>query len=160
MPNPSPLPVFQQAITNTSTQSFLGLDRTHLGRLQEKLNAHDWLRLLVLSELHLCTVSPLTLQRCNLQPDMASLHYQYQRYALWIDEFEPGKKQYEIPLLDLTVSASADSLLFKQRHKENVAQLLPPAPKSSRFVLFPQTRCSFISNEVRSSVNHLEKQQS
>jgi hypothetical protein len=72
-------------------------------------------------------------------------------YALHIDDFSgPSKKIYCIPLIDLAATALVSKSAFEDASAEEIASRLPKSDnKGLRHVQFPQTRYSFLSDEVR-----------
>lgn len=73
---------------------------------------------------------------------------QYRRhYIVWIRDFAPTVREYQIPLLEVTVRPAGGSELLLE--PANLSELLPPAATSPRLILFPQTRFSLIEDTVQ-----------
>ena len=142
--------VWAEAITSRSTQSFFGLDSTHLLPVLRTYISNHCLDLALLSELHLCSVRASIIRKWeSLHTIEASqwLFQEYRRYAIWVLDLSQSLKEYRIPLIELTVDSKSDSLEFAARACEDAARILPRSGRS-RFVLFPQTRFSFVEDEV------------
>jgi hypothetical protein len=79
------------------------------------------------------------------------LYKQYRQYAIRIQDFDDQIKQYNIPLIDTTVTLgqSLNNSAFAESNPGILSQLLPQRTSSFRLVLFPQTRYSFIEDKVK-----------
>jgi hypothetical protein len=75
-------------------------------------------------------------------------------YALHIDDFSStSSKHYCIPLVDLAAKPLVSKTAFEDAPAEEIASRLPKRDnKGLRHVQFPQTRYSFLSDEVRLAV--------
>ena len=112
------------------------------------------MRLALLSDLQLCTIPPaiIDVDERGSSNTTQSLHDQYQQYALQIHDFGEQRYQYCVPLLDLTVAAGDEPLSFGRRASKDVSDILPQRRSSCRLIVFPQTRFSFLEDEVHQSV--------
>ena len=109
------------------------------------------MRLTLLSDLHLCPVPSAIVEpyEDDLRTDVTQwLHHRYQRYAVYIHDFGEDNHQHCIPLLDLTVIAGDEPLLFTPRAPKDAATMFPQRKSSCRLIIFPQTRYSFIEDQV------------
>ena len=112
------------------------------------------IRLALLSDLQLCPIRPAVADSYELgsQTDATQwLHDQYRRYAIHIQTFGEPDQQYCIPLLDLTIVAGDEPLLFNRRPPEDASHMIPRPTGSCRLIVFPQTRYSFIEDQVHRS---------
>ena len=136
---------------SSNTVDFLGLDqRRTLRRLEEYMTSGS-IRLAILSALHLCPIRPDVVDSYELESEVDVtqwLHDQYRRYGIHIVDLGEINRRYYIPLLDLTVVAGDDQLLFSQRPLHDASRMLPCVKDNCRFILFPQTRYSFIEDNV------------
>ena len=109
------------------------------------------IRLAILSDLQLCPIPSNIVDSYeqDLQTDIAHwLHNQFLRYAIHIHDFGERNYQYCIPLLDLTVVAGDGPLLFDRRAPKDAYNILPRQGNNCRLIIFPQTRYSFVEDEV------------
>ena len=138
--------VWIKGIKNIDTESFLGLDNAPiLPRLKEYIRSHAD-AFAVLSELGLSTVPSAiadAYQSSSPPPNIRWLYEQYCRYAIRIFDFGEKPTQYRIPLLEATVVLGRD-----HRPADELSKLLPEPTSTFRLIIFPQTRCSFIEDEV------------
>ena len=112
------------------------------------------MRLTLLSDLHLCSVPSAILEpyEADLWTDVTQwLHHHYQRYAVYIHDLGKDSHQHCIPLLDLTITAGDEPLLFTPRAPKDAANMFPQRNNSCRLIIFPQTRFSFIEDQVHRS---------
>lgn len=139
--------VWIKGIKNIDTKSFLGLDSAPiLPRLEEYIRSHSD-ALAVLSELGLSTVPSAIVDSYHSgspPPNIQWLYEQYCRYAIRIFDFGEKPVQYRIPLLEATV-------VLGRNHgpADEISKLLPEPTSTFRLIIFPQTRCSFIEDEVQ-----------
>ena len=139
--------VWIKGIKNIDTESFLGLDSAPiLPRLEEYIRSHSD-PFAVLSELGLSTVRGAIIdsyQRNPPTPIIQWLYEQYCRYAIRIFDFGEKPTQYRIPLLEATVVLGRD-----YGPADEISKLLPEPTSTFRLIIFPQTRCSFIEDQVQ-----------
>ena len=139
--------VWIKGIKNIETRSFLGLGSAPiLPRLEEYIRSHSD-AFAVLSELGLSTVRGAIVNSYQLSPPIPStqwLYEQYCRYAIRIFDFGEKPIQYRIPLLEATVVLGRD-----HASADEMSRLLPEPTSTFRLIIFPQTRCSFIEDEVQ-----------
>ena len=139
--------VWIKGIRNIDTESFLGLDSAPiLPRLKEYIDSHAD-AFAVLSELGLSTVSSAIIgayQSGSPPPNIRWLYEQYCRYAIRIFDFGEKPTQYRIPLLEATVVLGRD-----RGPAYEMSKFLPEPTSTFRLIIFPQTRCSFIEDEVQ-----------
>ena len=145
--------VWIEGIKNIDTKSFLGLDSVPiLPRLKKDILSHSD-TFAVLSELGLSTVRGAIINSYQLTPPIPSnqwLYEQYCRYAIRIFDFGEKPTQYRIPLLEATVALGRD-----HGPADEMSKLLPEPTSTFRLIIFPQTRCSFIEDEVQ-EICHLQ----
>ena len=139
--------VWVKGISNIDTEPFLGLDSAPiLPRLKEYIRSHAD-AFAVLSELGLSTVSSAIIgayQSGSPPPNIRWLYEQYCRYAIRIFDFGEKPAQYRIPLLEATVVLGRD-----RGPTYELSKFLPEPTSTFRLIIFPQTRCSFIEDEVQ-----------
>ena len=111
-------------------------------------------RFALLAHLQLCTIRPaiVDLYERDSQIEVAQwLHNQYRRYAIHVYDLGQPDLQYHISMLDLTVASGDEPLLFTQRAPEEASKMLPQPSRNCRLIVFPQTRYSFLEDEVHRS---------
>ena len=136
---------------SSNTVDFLGLDQQRTLQRLEKYVTDRSIRLAILSELHLCPIRPNIVDFYELESEVDVtqwLHSQYRRYGIHIVDLGEINRRYYIPLLDLTAVAGDEPLLFSQRPLHDTSSIVPCSGNHCRFVLFPQTRYSFIEDKV------------
>jgi hypothetical protein len=57
-------------------------------------------------------------------------------------------KQYRIPLIEIAVKPLEQAAVFENTHGEIIPRILPERAECFRVIIFPQTRYSFIEDEV------------
>ena len=136
---------------SSNTVDFLGLDqRRTLRRLKKYVTSHS-IGLAILSALHLCPIRSDLVDYYELESEVDVthwLHNQYRRYGIHVVELGESSHRYFIPLLDFTVVAGDEPLLFSRRPLYDASRMLPCLGNNCCFVVFPQTRYSFIEDKV------------
>lgn len=139
--------VWIKGIMNMGTQSFLGLDSAPiLPRLEEHIRSHSDV-FAILSELGLSTVRSAIVDSYLSGSPPTNIHWlykQYCRYAIRIFDFGERPIEYRIPLLEATVMLGRD-----HGPADEMSKLLPEPTSTFRLIIFPQTRCSFLKDEVQ-----------
>lgn len=106
----------------------------------------------LLSDLQLCPIPAqvLRLLQSNQNASWRSwLYSQYRSYGIHIYDLAVGNKKYFIPLIEANAIPLEDgSNQFGIPDPDDVARLLPPHASSLRLIIFPQTRFSFIEDDV------------
>ena len=139
--------VWIEGIKNIDTKPFLGLDSTPILPLLKKYIRSHSEAFAVLSELGLSTVRGAIVdayQSSSPTPSIQWLYKQYCRYAIRIFDFGEKLTQYRIPLLEATVVLGRD-----HGSADETSTLLPDPTSTFRLIIFPQTRWSFIEDEVQ-----------
>lgn len=78
---------------------------------------------------------------------------QFCQYAILIIDYNTTIERYKIPLLELAAQTDHPTFDFRQVPPKEAWTMLPPkSPSGLRLIVFPQTRYSFIEDEVRRSV--------
>ena len=138
--------VWIKGIKNISTQSFLGLDSAPiLPHLENYIRSHSDV-FAILSELGLSTVRSAIVDSYlsgSPPPNIQWLYKQYCRYAIRIFDFGEMPVEYRVPLLEATVMLGRD-----HGPADEMSKLLPEPTSTFRLIIFPQTRCSFLKDEV------------
>ena len=143
--------VWREAIKSSNTVDFLGLEQRRTLHRLEKYMSNGSVRLAILSALHLCPIRPDVVDFYELKSEVDVtqwLHHQYRQFGIHIVDLGEVNHRYYIPLLDLTVVAGDDPFLFSQRPLHDASRMLPCLGNNCRFVVFPQTRYSFIEDKV------------
>ena len=143
--------VWREAMKNSNTVDFLGLDQQRTLRRLKKYVTGRSIRLAILSALQLCPIRSGVVNSYELEPELDVtqwLHNQYRRYGIHVIDLGGISHRYFIPLLDFTVVARDESLLFSQRSLYDASRMLPRLGNNCCFVVFPQTRYSFIEDKV------------
>jgi hypothetical protein len=141
------------AIPRPDTISFLGLDWSSILPNVKNYFSSRSVAFDLLSELQLSTVRA-TVVKAAFQSRYTSpeawLYKQYRQYAIRIQDLGDQVKQYNIPLIDTTVGLGQNlhNSAFEHSNPDILSRLLPQPTSSFRLVLFPQTRYSFIEDEV------------
>ncbi|MCJ1397255.1 hypothetical protein MMC11_000447 [Xylographa trunciseda] len=147
------------AISQPDTVAFLGLNwSTILPALQSYIG-HQSTSFALLAELHLCTIPPADVSSCEGRPDTRWLHEQYRRYAIRIHDYGSQLMQYHIPLIDATVAVGKHPILFEAAAPNTVSMMLPLTSGRFRLAMFPQTRYSFIEDEIFQAIYPLPEEQ-
>jgi hypothetical protein len=143
------------AIPECNTISFLGLDWYHwsciVPSFKEYFNRAAAFGLL--SELQLSVIRTArgkTHLRDRIAPE-TWLYKQYCQYGIRIQDFGDKFKQYRVPLIEIAVVPNqnlANPALFQKSTHAIVSQMLPERTSAVRVIIFPQTRYSFIEDEV------------
>lgn len=143
------------AIPESNTISFLGLDRFHWSCILPILKEY-FSRIAafgLLSELQLSvirTARTKTHLRDGAAPE-TWLYKQYRQYGIRIQDFGDKIKQYRVPLIEIAVAPNqnpANPALFQKSTYALVSRMLPERTSAFRVVIFPQTRYSFIEDEI------------
>ena len=140
-----------EAIQNINTTSFLGLDSVPIFPRLERYVHSQSIPFAVLSELGLSTVRDAiadSYESSSPTPSFQWLYEQYCRYAIRIHDFGKRPTQYLIPLLETAVVSGYDKISFEHARPEAMSKLLPEPTSTLRLIIFPQTRYSFIADEV------------
>jgi hypothetical protein len=103
-----------------------------------------------LAELFLCSA------RAQIVRGISAEEWLYDeccRYALLIEDFGQERTQYRAPLIQLAAKCSDDTVSFQTCSQNEVSSRLPQNIGQAlhgkfRIIRFPQTRYSFIENEV------------
>ena len=139
--------VWIKGIKNIGTQSFLGLDSAPiLPRLEEYIRSHSDV-FAILSDLGLSTVRSAIVDSYvagSPPPNILWLYKQYCRYAIRIFDFGERPIEYRIPLVEATIMLGCD-----HGPADEISKLLPEPTSTFRLTIFPQTRCSFLEDEVQ-----------
>ncbi|KAL9619189.1 MAG: hypothetical protein Q9160_006198 [Pyrenula sp. 1 TL-2023] len=101
----------------------------------------------ILSELQLSTISPI-IASSEGDSEYDWLYEHYCKYAVGIYDFGNQCKEYKIPVIELAAVPSSDSLCFDAADPHAVSTKLPTETTTCRLITFPQTRFSFIEDEV------------
>ena len=113
----------------------------------------------LLSDLQLCPIRASIVKsyqsRHKISPE-TWLYKQYRQYAIRVQDFGETTKQYHIPLIDATVTPvpHPDSPALSESTNWDLISRMAPQPlcrggsSSCRLIIFPQTRYSFIEDEV------------
>ena len=124
-----------------------GLDwRTLFPEIKNYINDRET-RFELLSKLQLSTVNPGVLN-CVDNLDPRELCRLYRRYAVRIHDYGNPTIHFNIPLLDITVAARDDNVLFERIQPDAASLLLPTPTRTTRVILFPQTRYAFLEDDV------------
>lgn len=136
------------AILHPDTVSFLGLNWNNvLPEIREYLSEKTT-SFSLLSRLHLCTISPTFFSSSERPTASHWLYEAYRRYAIRVEDHESPPREYLIPLIDATVVLSRDPVLFEDAHSDAVSKMLPLPTSTFRVITFPQTRFSFLQDQV------------
>ena len=143
-------PGWIEAIKNIHLTSFLGLDSVPiLPRLERYVQSIPFA---VLSELGLSTLRNAiadSYESVPPPPNFQWLYKQYCRYAIRVYDFGNRPTQYLIPLLETAVVPENKQVAFEHARPEEMSKLLPEPTSTFRLIIFPQTRYSFIADEVK-----------
>ena len=143
--------VWIEAIRNIDTVSFLGLDSAPIfPRLRGYIRSHS-VAFAVLSELGLSTVRGAIVDSYQFGSPTESIQWlyeQYCRYAIQVHDFGEKPTRYHIPLLEATVALGSDCISLEHGPPDEMSKLLPEPTSTFRLIIFPQTRYSFIEDEV------------
>ena len=105
----------------------------------------------ILSELQLCTIrSTIRFPRENDARHFEHwLYNQYCRYAIRVNDYDEVPKQYNIPLIEAFAIPSSGTNGLETAPANAISTMMPQHNQGLRLILFPQTRFSFIQDEVR-----------
>ena len=156
--------VVWSAIPQPHTVSFLGLEWSSILPSIRNYISSRCVAFELLSELQLCPIRGSIVNSYQTQhqiPPETWLYKQYQQYAIRIQEFGQTITKYHIPLIDLSATPSPHHDRFAMPESidpDQMSRLVPHAVSSRpsvncRLILFPQTRYSFLADEVRDSVS-------
>ena len=140
-----------EAIKNINATSFLGLNNVPLFPRLERYVRSQSIPFAVLSELGLSTVRDAiadSYESGSPPPSFQWFYEHYCRYAIRIHDFGKRPIQYLIPLLQTAVVSGDDKVSFEHAGAEEMSKLLPEPTSTFRLIIFPQTRSSFIADEV------------
>lgn len=139
---------YRSCCLGCDTFSFLGLNwNSVLPEIREYLS-EQIPGFSLLSRLHLCTISPIFFSSSERPTASHWLYEEYRRYAIRVEDHESSPREYLIPLIDATVNLSHDPVLFKNARPDAVSQILPLPTSKFRVITFPQTRYSFLQDQV------------
>jgi len=149
------------AILEPGTTSFLGLDRHYWSYILQSIRDYfDQTAQIagfgLLSELQLSVIRTTKIKnypraRATLE---TGLYKQYCQYGIRIQDFGDKIKQYSIPLIEIAVTPNqnptrpVNPTLFQTSTPALVSRMLPERTSEIRVIIFPQTRYSFIEDEV------------
>lgn len=136
------------AITQPNTVSFLGLDWTSMLPFLQEYVEDNRISFALVSELQLSTILPALVSSNHSHPDYTWLYELYKRYAICIYDFGNPVKEYRVPIIDAVAAPRKDSILFEHADSDLVSTWLPLQTSTFRVLVFPQTRYSFIDDEV------------
>jgi hypothetical protein len=103
----------------------------------------------ILSDLQLSTIQQPDIVTPNEDhSDHNWLYKQQRRYAISIYDFGYTTKEYQVPLIEVAAVPSQDLISFEAAHPDTVSSMLPIKASTFRVISFPQTRFSFIEDEV------------
>jgi hypothetical protein len=151
--------VVWSAIPQPYTLSFLGLDWSPILPRIRKYISPPSVAFELLSDLQLCPIRTSIVhshQSRHPKPPESWLYKQYRQYAIRVQDFGETIKQYHIPLIDATVTPAPhpDSPALSESTNCDLISQMAPQPlhrggsSSCRLIIFPQTRYSFIEDEV------------
>lgn len=143
------------AIPESNTISFLGLDRFHWSYIFPSFKEYfsQIATFGLLSELQLSVIRTARAKTHLLDGAAPEtwLYKQYRQYGIRIQDFGDKIKQYRVPLIEIAVAPNpnpAKPVLFQKSTSALVSRMLPERTSAFRVVIFPQTRYSFIEDEV------------
>lgn len=136
------------AYSQSGALCFLGLDWATVLPIVKDYLSDRTASFGLLSALYLSTVPSTFLTPSNAESGSHWLYEQYRRYAICVQDFGATVKEYRIPLIEATVVLSQDATLFDNAHPDMVSQILPTPTSTFRLIQFPQTRYSFIEDQV------------
>jgi hypothetical protein len=139
------------AITQPGTVSFLGVSWQNMGRFIQTYVRRYGMSFAILSELQLSTIQPAIANSIDGDADHHWLYEQYRNYAICIHDFGNPIKAYQVPLIEAAAVPSQDSISFEGAHPDTMSSRLPMETSTFRVITFPQTRFSFIEDEVMQS---------
>lgn len=102
----------------------------------------------LVSELQLSTIRPALVSSIQSHPDYSGLYELYRRYAICIYDFGNPVEEYRVPIIDAVAAPCKHSILFECADSDLVSNWLPLRTSTFRVLVFPQTRYSFIDDEV------------
>ena len=141
-----------EAIKNIHTTLFLGLDSVPIFPRLERYVQSQSIPFAVLSELGLSTLRNAiadSYESYSPPPSFRWLYKEYCRYAIRVHDFGNRPTQYLIPLLETAVVPGNNQVAFEHARPEEISKLLPEPTSTFRLIIFPQTRYSFIADEVK-----------
>ncbi|OCL02047.1 hypothetical protein AOQ84DRAFT_383087 [Glonium stellatum] len=147
------------------TISFLGLDWSSILPSIKDYFTTRVVAFELFSELQLCTIRAAIVNSYQSQfrdPPDTWLYRQYRQYAIRIQDLGDQTVQYNIPLIDIAVKPTQNMKqpnLFDNCSPDSVANLLPRPTTTFRLILFPQTRYSFIEDEIFHALYPLPEEQ-
>lgn len=136
------------AITQPNTVAFLGLDWTSMLPFLRKYVEDNSISFALVSELQLSTIRPALVRSIQSHPDYSGLYELYRRYAICIYDFGNPVEEYRVPIIDAVAAPRKNSILFEYADSDLVSNWLPLRTSTFRVLVFPQTRYSFIDDEV------------
>lgn len=145
-----------EAIKNIHATSFLGLDSVPIFPRLERYVQSQSIPFTVLSELGLSTLRNAIADSYKYgspPPNFQWLYKQYCRYAIGVHDFGNKPTEYLIPLLETAVVPGYDQVAFEHARPEEMSKLLPEPTLTFRLIIFPQTRYSFIADEVERTMS-------
>ncbi|KUJ16671.1 uncharacterized protein LY89DRAFT_684771 [Mollisia scopiformis] len=158
------------AIPHANTLSFIGLNWSSiLPKLRHYIN-HKHVAFEILSELQLCPIRASIVNSYrsrHKRPPDTWLYSQYRQYGIRIQDFGETIQKYHIPFIDVTGNPDVpyDSHLKFRNTSRYLMSRMAPRPFSQgvsstcRLIIFPQTRYSFIEDEMFHSLYPLPEEQ-
>jgi hypothetical protein len=151
--------VVWSAISQPYTLSFLGLDWSPILPSIRKYISPPSVAFELLSDLQLCPIRASIVNsyqsRHKIPPEIW-LYKQYRQYAIRVQDFGETIRQYHIPLIDATVTPApypSSPALSESANSDLISRMVPQplcrgGSSTCRLIIFPQTRYSFIEDEV------------
>jgi hypothetical protein len=138
------------AIPESHTVSFLGLDWSSIITDVQKHIKMGSVSLALLSELQLSTAPGFAGGQIQRNQHF-SLYEKYSHYSIRILDFGENGGKYIVPLMTLAVAHNKGlrpGILFEDCDPKALERSLPLNPRRGRLVVFPQTRYSFLEDDV------------